>query len=81
MEEKRTINPSVAVAMVLLLSLPLLYFLSMGPLFAIYMNGPTDESPEWLGAYCAPIRWLREQSSVFERLLVWYLSFWGLETE
>ncbi len=70
-------KPGVAFwATVVVVSLPLLYTASLGPLVWLITR---DLLPEWLAPfmniYTAPLNWA-VQSETVRDLYLWYISFW-----
>ncbi len=75
MDERRS-TPGIwiAVAGLLLLFLPVLYVLSVGPVAAVY----PDEAPPWAEVFYAPIFWLCDNSDFAAHALELYLELWGV---
>ena len=68
---------AIAVIGVLVLAIPLLYVLSVGP--AAYVYDRIDDSSALattLQTIYAPLGWVSEQSSLTRDALNWYLSVW-----
>lgn len=57
----------------LLLALPVLYALSIGPVLAHYQG---RETPELVYAFYSPVTWLVNHSQIANGCLDWYLQFW-----
>jgi hypothetical protein len=58
---------------------PILYVLSIGPVWAIDWWNHTQSSPAWIGAVYWPLVRLAEESDFAYQWLEWYLKLWGVE--
>jgi hypothetical protein len=68
-------NPSAAVGLfALLLAVPILYVLSMGPVVAI--SEKTGRGGEAVKTFYAPIIWLHNHT-ILAKPLEWYAALWG----
>ena len=73
MEDRRS-NSVVLVAIVLLvLALPALYVLSIGPAAAYYEH---REVPPAVAAFYAPLEWIADSSQPLGRALIRYVEMW-----
>jgi len=74
MEEKRSkssVGPTIAVVLLL----PVLYFLSLGPVNWLSSHGYVHPRSPCLIIY-RPVDWLAEHCDAFYKLVVWYISLW-----
>ncbi len=62
----------VVCILVLVLLLPVLYVLSIGPVVRWY----PDELPPWALVLYAPLVWLDENSEAFRYFANWYADLW-----
>jgi hypothetical protein len=72
MEERRSYGGLVA-ACLLIFTLPLLYFLSIGPVL-VYYSG--RETPTAVHTFYTPLTWLVNHFKFANDVLDWYLGFW-----
>jgi hypothetical protein len=78
MEEKRATGAWVVAVMLVLLLLPPLYVLSVGPCAMLYPD-PND-MPQWIDAFYAPLFWLENNSDAAASFFAWYCNWWrGVE--
>ena len=73
MEDHRRIHGGIVAAALLILSLPMLYFLSVGPVYAWYLG---REMPSAIYSLYAPLTWLVNHFKPANDVLDWYLGFW-----
>ncbi len=62
----------VVCILMLVVLLPVLYVLSIGPLVRWYPN----ELPRWALVFYAPLIWLDENSEAFREFVTWYADLW-----
>jgi hypothetical protein len=69
---------SVAVWLIAaVLLLPVVYVLSVGPMFWLHQHGGLSPvTDELIALPYAPLGWLRDKCAPFARALDWYLDFW-----
>jgi hypothetical protein len=65
--------------MAIILVVPILYVLSIGPVWAIDRWNHTQSSPPWIGIVYWPLIWLANESDFAYQWLEWYLRLWGVE--
>lgn len=63
---------AAALFAILLIVLPVLYVLSIGPVARL-----VPSPPDWLEAIYFPILWPAEHFEPFREMLEWYLELWG----
>lgn len=73
MEDKRNSGVWLAGSLILLLVLPILYVLSLGPYASVYGRSP---DPDWAMTLYAPWIWLMEHSELAARILRGYMRLW-----
>jgi len=74
---RRSGGRAVVVAAVLLLALPVLYFLSIGPAAWLVVNGYLpDAVDDALDAFYIPIAWLVDHSEFCRNVIAAYMSLW-----
>ncbi len=71
-ERSRKSN-SAAIAAIVLLLLPLLYVLSLGPAVMIYVG--SGVGGDFLDVFYYPLEWLRDNTPL-EKPLEWYVDLW-----
>jgi hypothetical protein len=70
--QRREAGVAILAVLVVLVLLPALYILSIGPVFWIY-NGPLPDA--WMTFY-APIIWLDDQVPLCHAFFEWYIELW-----
>ena len=73
------VAPLVVVAVVVVLLLPILYVLAVGPISALMAYGyiPVDGPiSEGITAAYSPVRWLMIRCGPFSEFMKWYTGFW-----
>jgi len=70
---ERRIGPLVFVAIVIVLALPALYVLSVGPM--IWLVNHNYISPE--GNFYVPLQWGRDYCEPFNRAVSWYMGLFS----
>jgi 4-hydroxybenzoate polyprenyltransferase len=70
--ERREAGIVIIVALLLIVLLPALYVLSIGPMFWFY-QGPLPDA--WMAFY-APLIWLDDQVPLCRRFFEWYVDLW-----
>jgi hypothetical protein len=69
---------AIALAVLVLLGLPVLYFLSIGPIVWLASHEYlSDNTVQWLSAAYWALESLADSSDVFRGIAEWYISFWG----
>jgi hypothetical protein len=74
MEEQRTSRLGIVVALVLLIAVPALYVLSIGPVQVFFANKPT---PAWVDVFYRPLYWIAHRSDTINGLFQWYIEHWA----
>ena len=78
-EEKRSSTGRVIVVIAVLIGLPMLYVLSVGPVgFIVERAGAGDSVEPALVVVYTPVRWLYGNSGLFRKFMHSYLRLWGL---
>jgi hypothetical protein len=72
MDDKRP-SPTLAIVLVMLVLLPVLYVLSVGPMVALTERGLVSEGV--FGTIYLPLIWLVDNCQPAEVFLNWYASF------
>jgi hypothetical protein len=80
MSEQRQSATGVYLAIALLVCLPPLYVLSIGPVGFI-LDAAGVEHDDWLAHFARacywPLLWLHDNNTVAREWLEWYLKLWG----
>ena len=74
-DNNRERSPLV-VAAVVVVALPVLYVLSIGPVAWLQQHG-FDSGNQFLGRHYAPIHYLADHCEVFRDFMRWWISLWG----
>ena len=76
-EEKRSAAPVVVIVVVVsVVLLPVLYFLSWGPVL-LYYKFHVGGFTSWYFTFYGPLNWFCDVCPPFREFSVWYLSFYG----
>jgi hypothetical protein len=62
-------------ALLAVLCMPVVYFLSIGPAVWAADKGLLNGTEDFLNGFYAPLGWLYEEVPVFESFLDWYLEW------
>jgi hypothetical protein len=74
MEERQSNIGAWVAAVSLLLALPALYVLSIGPAAAFYED---HDPPAAVIAFYSPLIWLMNTSEIAGQVFEWYIELWG----
>lgn len=70
-------SKSAAIILAVVLLLPVVYVLSVGPAVWMFEHDLIGEQPG--RALYFPIEWAMSQSAAIDAAILWYLRLWGVE--
>jgi hypothetical protein len=73
MEPRRSNGGLILTIAVIVIAMPFLYVLSIGPAEAYFQNG---SAPEWVVSFYSPLAWAANQSAACKEWLLWYINLW-----
>jgi len=74
-ERERSGIGRAMIVIAILVALPVLYVLSIGPVGLFVVE--TGMEADGVKAFYAPVVWLARNNATFGRLLKWYIDFWA----
>jgi hypothetical protein len=78
MSEKRKTAAAPFIIATVLILLPVLYVLALGPIHWLQLRGYIHEPvTDWLTVAYRPLEWAVKTSPVCREWMDWYCSFWG----